>query len=249
MSPQAYGGGAEGKRAHEALLSIHKGILEKSGEMWNWPSVATMSHSTLARVLYLHDLYQQILLRSGDVFEFGVHFGTSASTILKLSNLLEPRSKSREFHFFDSFTGFPDVDTSLDGNSRKGDFFIGPEYEETLNQLLQTITSLGSSAGATADRYHIHAGEAVSELRTLLESGWSKRIALLILDLDLYSPTKEILELLSPYLARGSIIVLDEYGSPDYPGETLLEREIADVLDFSISHHPLMPYGCQLEIR
>ena len=42
----------------------------------------------------------------------------------------------------------------------------------------------------------------------------------------LYEPTKACLEALLPTLAPGSVIMLDELNSRDYPGETVAFKEV-----------------------
>ncbi|MCA4916759.1 MAG: macrocin-O-methyltransferase, partial [Phenylobacterium sp.] len=39
-------------------------------------------------------------------------------------------------------------------------------------------------------------------------------------DCDLYAPTKAALEALWPKVSRGGVVLFDEYGIPDWPGET-----------------------------
>src|ERR1035438_7201264 len=46
------------------------------------------------------------------------------------------------------------------------------------------------------------------------------RIALLNLDVDLYAPTKVALETLYPLVLKGGIVVFDEYGWEQWPGES-----------------------------
>lgn len=46
-------------------------------------------------------------------------------------------------------------------------------------------------------------------------------VALLYLDADLYAPTKACLEQLVPRMPKGALIVFDELGLAEYPGETM----------------------------
>jgi len=46
------------------------------------------------------------------------------------------------------------------------------------------------------------------------------RFSLIHFDCDMYSPTKVALEHFWPLLSRGGLMLFDEYGIPDWPGET-----------------------------
>jgi len=46
------------------------------------------------------------------------------------------------------------------------------------------------------------------------------RFSLVHFDCDLYAPTKAALEALWPKVSRGGVVLFDEYGIPDWPGET-----------------------------
>ena len=46
------------------------------------------------------------------------------------------------------------------------------------------------------------------------------RFSLIHFDCDLYAPTKAALEALWPRVSRGGVVLFDEYGIPDWAGET-----------------------------
>ena len=53
-----------------------------------------------------------------------------------------------------------------------------------------------------------------------VDQGNGLRVALLNLDLDLYEPTRVALEHFVPRMARGGVIVVDEYAVDTFGGET-----------------------------
>ncbi|WP_205737100.1 hypothetical protein, partial [Escherichia coli] len=59
-------------------------------------------------------------------------------------------------------------------------------------------------------------------------------IALAYFDLDLYRPTRELLDVITPHLTRGSILAFDELTHPKWPGET---RALSEA--FGLDHAPL----------
>ena len=42
-----------------------------------------------------------------------------------------------------------------------------------------------------------------------------------IFDMDVYKPTKKVLDLIKPRLFKGSVLVFDELNHPQFPGETI----------------------------
>jgi hypothetical protein len=51
-------------------------------------------------------------------------------------------------------------------------------------------------------------------------------VALAYFDLAVYEPTKACLLAIKPHLVSGSVIMLDEFNSRDYPGETVAFKEV-----------------------
>jgi len=59
-------------------------------------------------------------------------------------------------------------------------------------------------------------------------------IALAYFDMALYEPTKVCLEAILPNLYPGSVIMLDEFNSADYPGETIAFKEVFKNIKYTI---------------
>jgi hypothetical protein len=53
-------------------------VMTRSGDNWSMHSLAVTKRNAIARIIYLHQLYQQILSVTGVVCEFGVHWGRVA---------------------------------------------------------------------------------------------------------------------------------------------------------------------------
>ena len=54
------------------------------------------------------------------------------------------------------------------------------------------------------------------------------------MDLDLYKPTKFVLQHILNRMSKGSIIVFDELNHPDYPGETIALLEELNINNFKL---------------
>ncbi len=68
-------------------------------------------------------------------------------------------------------------------------------------------------------------GDATVTLEKYLKEHPETIIAFAYFDFDVYEPTKKCLELIKPYLTKGSIIGFDELNDPQFPGETVAVRE------------------------
>jgi hypothetical protein len=52
---------------------------------------------------------------------------------------------------------------------------------------------------------------------------------LINLDVDIYEPTKLVLDLCWDRLVKGGVLILDEYATSKWPGETIAWNEFAQV--------------------
>ena len=66
---------------------------------------------------------------------------------------------------------------------------------------------------------------------------------MIIFDMDIYKPTKEVIELIRPRLHRNSIIVFDEFNCPHFPGETEAVIEKLNLNDFNVEMSPFIPFN------
>lgn len=76
-------------------------------------------------------------------------------------------------------------------------------------------------------------GDVRETVPRYLEENPETIIAMAYFDLDLYQPTKELLEAIRPHLTKGGILAFDEPAHPKWPGETTALREV-----FGLDHAP-----------
>ena len=144
--------------------------------------------------------------------EFGVHTGKTISYITTRYTELHPVVKNKQIYGFDSFEGLPE-DWDL-GSKSKG---------------VKTIVKKGA--------FNLH-GEIPQRLRKNPNitpiKGWFKdslpkflkenkdgnsKVSFLHMDADLYSSTKTVLTLLTPYFRGNCVIVFDEFSHYVNAGE------------------------------
>jgi hypothetical protein len=142
-----------------------------------------------------------------------------------IAKLICAADEKKDFHVFDSFEG---------GLSSKS---------EEDKRLLATVEP---DAVGREKRAFYSTEEKVSQALfafsfVTLHKGWiperfvdvsGKTFSLVNLDLDLYEPISESLGFFFPRLSNGGVIVVDDYGTTDWPGVTT-------AVDQFLEHHPV----------
>ncbi|MGF6272441.1 hypothetical protein ABIB38_000797 [Massilia sp. UYP11] len=213
------------RRFKEAALKQ----IADSGENWAIHSLAVMKRNALARVLYLNDLYRDIVTVPGVICEFGVQWGASLSVLLNLRNMYEPYNVERFIYGFDTFTGFASVHEKDGAAAKVGDYASVDGYETTLAEILGYHESI--SAFQHQRKFELIKGDATQTIDTWLDANPGATIALAIFDMDVYAPTKAVLEKIKPRLTSRSVLVFDEFTHQKFPGEVQAVREVFDMRD------------------
>lgn len=149
----------------------------------------------------------------GDIVECGVwRGGSSMAVALTLTQLGE---NHRRLYLYDTFEGMsaPTAeDVAFDGASASGTFAeqrLSDDSSEWCRAPLDDVRANLESTGYPAERLHYVQGKVEATLPAALPSG---PIALLRLDTDWYESTRHELEHLYPRLARGGVLIVDDYG-------------------------------------
>lgn len=188
----------------------------------------------LSRILFLNDMYQQILDVNGVIMEFGVRWGTNLAIYEALRGIYEPYNYTRKIIGFDTFEGFPSVDQKdgKDAIIKEGAYSVTKGYEDYLSDLLFTRQKL--SPLNHINKYELVKGDATKTLKEYLERHPETIISLAYFDFDIYEPTKVCLELVLKHVTKGSIIGFDELNYPAFPGETLALMEVMGLSNYRL---------------
>lgn len=184
-----------------------------------------LTSKNLSRIFFMEHIYKQIVNVPGVVMEMGTRFGNNISLFSAFRSMYEPFHRHRKIIGFDTFDGFLEV-TSEDGDSNlmeKGNLKVGDGYYEYLDNLMKQREL--NEPLSHIKKYELIKGDAIIELRKYLDEKPQTIIALMYFDFDLYKPTKECLEMIMPYVTKGSVIAFDELNDDDSPGETQALRE------------------------
>ena len=188
----------------------------------------------LTKQLFFNDLYSKIVDVHGVIMEFGVRWGQNLVTLNNLRGIHEPFNYSRKIIGFDTFSGFENV-SEKDGNHeiiKKGAFSVTEEYEKYLEEVLDYHEK--ECPVSHIKKNILIKGDAIVMLKQYLENHPETIIAFAYFDFDVYEPTKKCLELIQPYLTKGSIIGFDELNDPQFPGETVALRETLGINNVAV---------------
>ena len=185
----------------------------------------TCETGRIGKILNHLEVYKKILNLPGDILEFGVYKGTSLVRLLSFRELLENGS-SRKVVGFGAFGKFPD-DLDLDSDREFANKFdnIGG-YGISRSEL---EAHLGAKRMAN---FQLIEGDLRVTIGGYLEKNPSLKIALLHIDVDIYEPTKVILEQLWDRIVPGGILMLDDYALIE--GETRAVDEFFSGMDIEI---------------
>lgn len=176
----------------------------------------------LKRFLAHSDLFRQTLDVPGDIAELGVFRGLGLMTWANLLEIYCIGNRTKIVYGFDNWTGFTDI-SKHDGNmipeSGKivGGFDPGCYKKELVNAIKVFDADRFIPQKA---RIKLVDGDIVVSVPRFVAENPGVRFSLVHFDCDLYCPTISALQAIWPVVSRGGILLFDEYGIADWPGET-----------------------------
>jgi hypothetical protein len=176
----------------------------------------------LKRFLAHVELFKLALEVPGDIAELGVFRGLG---LLTWANLLEAYcigNRTKVVYGFDNWRGFTDF-SPQDAKpvEEAGKVVGGFDPSGYLDELKSAIAIFDSDRFIPLKaRIKLIAGDIESTVPAFARDNPGVRFSLVHFDCDLYKPTKAALEALWDRVTRGGVVIFDEYGIPDWPGET-----------------------------
>lgn len=159
---------------------------------------------------FLGQYFLHSLSLDGRRAECGVFAGTSARFMCRAARARDPRFDGSGMHLVDSFEGISagGVEDRIDG--------LAESEMPSVTRAGALSSPVESIRRAMADfpGVSIHKGWIPQVLAELPEDRW----AFVHVDVDLYAPTRAVLEYFEPRLVPGGAIVCDDYGSALFPG-------------------------------
>lgn len=171
----------------------------------------TCEKERIGKFLNQLEIYKQIVDVPGDIVEFGVYKGSSFMRLLAFRDLLEPNS-NRKLIGFDVFGKFP-KDLKLES-----DLDFVQRFENEGGDGMSISELEGHLKNKKAANCELVPGDIMKTLPEFVQQKSNLKLSLIHIDVDVYEPSKLILELLWDKLEVGGILMLDDYGTVE--GET-----------------------------
>ena len=226
------------ERVNDFFLSDEGSIINKIDA---FPKYA--SRQALAKFLTKYEIFQKILHVNGSIVEAGVLHGGGTLAWAKLSSILEPTNHTRKIIGFDTFAGFP----SINDKDKKGTDGSLLKIGELKGSAQKSVTEAVSIYDENRPLNHIPKvelveGDIVNTAPAYIKENPHLVISMLYLDVDLYQPTKVMLETFLPVMPKGAVIVFDELNAKMFPGETVAVDEILGIRNLEIKRFTFDSY-------
>lgn len=228
------------RKSSAELLKILQALLPQFGHQWNSHGLVGLRRQSLSRLLHYNHLYQMIVDVPGVICEFGVQWGAVMAQLINLRGIYEPYNHSRRIVGFDTFEGFPTFDSKDGDYFSKGDYATSSGYEVILDQLLSIHESF--SPLQHIKKFEIVKGDVSNTIDQWLGDNPHAIVSMAIFDMDLYKPTRDVLQKIIPRLTKGSLLVFDELNCQHFPGETLAVNEVLGLNNISLRRSPNQPF-------
>jgi hypothetical protein len=200
-----------------------------------------MRSSTVAKLLWIDELYRLIVDTPGIVIEFGTWWGANLTLLESLRAVYEPYNYTRRVIGFDTFEGYTEP-AAEDGDTEfvsKGRFAVGAPYLDHLRALLDYHEA--ENPMGHISKYELVVGDVSTTVPQFFEEQPQTIVALAYFDLQLYEPTKACLGAIKPFLVPGSVLAMDELNAVEYPGETVAFREVLKDEDYVLRRSRYLP--------
>ena len=193
---------------------------------------------SIMRFLTKYEMFKIILDVQGVIIEAGVYHGGGLMSWAQLSAILEPYNHQRRVIGFDTFEGFTPP-SNEDGpehpNFKKVGAWASASFDDILRctQIHDITRPMGQ-----IPKVELIKGDVTETVERFIKDNPHVVISLLYLDVDLYTPTRKILEVLLPRIPKGGIIAFDQIDTKAFPGETVAVDEVIGIRNLEIKRFP-----------
>ncbi|MDA9838488.1 TylF/MycF family methyltransferase [Candidatus Pelagibacter sp.] len=158
--------------------------------------------TNLFKTLTINDLVRKTEKTKGDIIEFGVWKGNTSLLIKKILDIYKIKKKLYLFDHFKGLKHFSDSD-------KKKALKFKNRYKSNKNLILKLINFFNFKKIKIIDK------DATKINNKFFKN---KKFCLAILDVDLYEPTKKILEAIDNNISKNGLIVFDEGNHKNFEG-------------------------------
>lgn len=190
------------------------------------------------RMMFFCEIYKLILDKPGSILQFGVRWGRELALFECLRTLYEPFNHARRIVGFDTFSGYTEISPN-DGSASQlvtGNLTVAKNYKAYLHALLRNREAF--SPVENKEKFLLVEGDVAQTLKPYLHAHPHELVSLLHLDLNLYKPTRYVLDTIWERTFKGTVVIIDEINCPVIPGETIALREFIDLKGVALRRLP-----------
>jgi hypothetical protein len=206
-----------------------------------FPKYAT--RQSIAKFLTKYELFKMIMPINGSIIEGGVLHGGGTLAWAKLSSILEPNNHTRKIIGFDTFDGFPSIHDQdhkgSDGSLLEKNALRGSSFDDVMNAI--RVYDLNRPLSHIS-KIELVKGDIAKTCENYVQENPHLVVSMLYLDVDLYEPTKILLENFVPKMPKGAIVVFDELNAKMFPGETRAVDEVVGIRNLKIERFSFDSY-------
>ena len=187
------------------MKSVSKFKNVSKDDVWNSENIFYLKTDIyrISNLINHYEIYKKIISLPGDVVECGVFKGISLTRFLTFREILE-NYNSRKIYGFDVFGKFPKA-------KNQGDKSWVKKWEKNAGDGIDVKELNGILSDKKFSNFELVKGDVKKTIPKLIKQHPGLKISLLHLDMDIYEPTKFVLNKLFPYVVKGGIILLDDY--------------------------------------
>ena len=194
----------------------------------------TCDNSRIGKFMAHYELYKKVQHLDGAIVECGVFKGISLLRFATFRHLLG-KNATQPIFGFDIYGEFPE--TEFEGDQALRSRFIESAGSTSISE--KELYSLFEKKGLN-ENVTLVAGDICETVPEFASQNQNLKIALLNVDVDIYEPAVVILEQLYPMVAKGGVILLDDYNK--FPGETKAVDDYFKNRNVTIEKFPFSAY-------
>ncbi len=168
----------------------------------------TSEKKRILKLLDHYEIYKKILKVKGDIIECGVFKGASLIRFLTFRDLIENKEK-RKVIGFDAFGKFPPPKKEY--KNKKADKIFAKRHDQNIGTGIDINLLKFYLKKKKIRNFELIKGNVLETLPNFLRKNKKLKISLLHLDLDIYEPTRFILDHLYKYISKNGLILIDDY--------------------------------------
>lgn len=172
----------------------------------------TCDNSRIGKFIAHYELYKKVQDLPGAIVECGVFKGISLLRFATFRKLLG-NCFNQPIFAFDTYGDFPETEFEADKDLRQQFITSAGAVSSTQRELYELLQKKHLAENIT-----LIAGDICSTVPEFAAHNKNLKISLLNIDVDIYEPSVIILQHLYPMVAKGGVILLDDYQK--FPGET-----------------------------